>query len=187
MRVALAFFARATLVFLSCKPASTSWAKRRVIEGEEQIEQLGAGGGCDGEADALRGFVEIVAQIEIVPAVSVAHGAVEAAMQIAQRGDVVEGRRGVAHAAGTCSGLGIVKQVVNLGQSQLARRANRRPLREIRFAQLRKYLPRVFIPIRKRKRLKTICRSINRSRFQRLESCVKIHSACSVKIERLNH
>ena len=66
-----------------------------VVEGQQAFEDLFAGGGADGVADAVvfrQGFylVEVVAKVEIGPAVGVTDDVVELAMQVAQFEDALE-------------------------------------------------------------------------------------------------
>ena len=54
-----------------------------VVQGQEPLLQRAAGHGADGEAAALRGGVEVVAELEVGPAVGVANDMVKLDMELA--------------------------------------------------------------------------------------------------------
>ena len=74
-----------------------------VVELQEAAEDFAAGGFADREADALLGFVEAVAEVEIVPAVGGGNGLVHLDVQFPELVDIRGGF------------VGVVEAVVSLG------------------------------------------------------------------------
>ncbi len=86
-----------------------------VVELQQAGEDFTAGGFADREAEALLGFVEAVAEVEIGPAVGRRHGVVHLDVQFPELLDVLGGL------------LRVVEAVVGLGQSLLVRERNVTP------------------------------------------------------------
>lgn len=60
-----------------------------VVEGEEAVEDLAAGGFGNSEADALFGFVEVVAEVEVGPVIGAYNRRIHLLVQSSEMPDIL--------------------------------------------------------------------------------------------------